>query len=530
MPGKPSVIMGQKSKSYRVYLVWLIAVSTAVRCLLAGLVELGNDEVYYFTYAVQPDWSHFDHPPLVGLFIRLFTLNLHWVNDLTLRLPAISGAALATWLIASCGQLLSNQRTGLIAAVLYTSSLYTSIIAGLFILPDSVQLVFWLAALYCMLKLLHTSRPEKENRYLLLFGLFAGLATMCKVHGVFLWLGFAGYTISYDRRLLKNPYLYLSLGLTFLIISPILFWNIENQFVSWQFHSERVEARNSLDLRSFLVAILGQIAYNNPVNVILFVMALSAIFRGAWTYKIPPFRLLLWCSLPIIVATTLVSLLRPTLPHWSGPGFLGLILITAVFIDDRLGTGQNQRFSRLSKASVAIISTVILSGILVINHYPGTLGDRSTEKMGSGDFTLDMYGWKALRPEFEKIRNEDIRTGQMSANAPLLINNWFPGGHLYHYIAYPLGMRLLGVGPVNALHKFWWLNSINGTLDTGGDAYFIAPSNYFTDPTELHDLSFGIVKNPVRIAQKRNGRVARYWYIYRLKKARKTVGGLSTVR
>lgn len=525
MPGEPPAAIRQKSKLYRLYLGWLIAVSTAVRCYVAGSVELGNDEVYYFTYAVQPDWNHFDHPPLVGLFIRLFTLNLHWVNDLTVRLPAISGAALATWLIARSGQLLSNRRTGLIAAVLYTSSLYTSIISGLFILPDSVQLVFWLAALYSVLKLLDSSRPGEENRYVLLFGLFAGLATMCKVHGVFLWLGFVGYVVSYDRRPLKNPYLYISLGLTLLIISPILFWNIENQFVSWQFHSERVEARNSLDLRSFLVATLGQIAYNNPLNVILFVMALSAMFRGKLTYKIPPFRLLLWCSLPIIVATTLVSLLRPTLPHWSGPGFLGLILITAAYIDLKLGTEQNQKFSRLLKASMAIIATVILSGVGVINHYPGTLGNQSKAEMGSGDFTLDMYGWKALRPKFEKIRDEDIRTGRMSANAPLLTNNWFPGGHLYYYIAYPLGMRLLGVGSVNALHKFWWLNSINGTLDAGGDAYFIAPSNYFTNPNALSGFNFGKIGQPLRIAQKRNGRVARYWYIHRLKNAQKFFGG-----
>ncbi len=249
------------------------------------------------------------------------------------------------------------------------------------------------------------------------------------------------------------------------------------------------------------------------------------MFRGKMTNKIPPFRLLLWCSLPIIVATTLVSLLRPTLPHWSGPGFLGLIIITAAYIDLKLGTEQNQKFSRLLKASMAIVVTIILSGVGVINHYPGTMGNQSKAEMGSGDFTLDMYGWEALRPEFEKIRNEDIRIGRMSANAPVLTNNWFPGGHLYYYVAYPLGMRLLGVGSVNALHKFWWLNSINGTLDEGDDAYFIVPSNYFTDPNALYGSNFGEIEEPIRIAQKRNGRVARYWFIYRLEKARKPVGG-----
>ena len=55
----------------------LVVVFTIIRLLIANLINLGNDEVYYFTYAVLPDWNHFDHPPLVGIFIRIFTFNLH---------------------------------------------------------------------------------------------------------------------------------------------------------------------------------------------------------------------------------------------------------------------------------------------------------------------------------------------------------------------------------------------------------------------------------------------------------------------
>lgn len=112
-----------ESPHFRLYLTWIVLVSTAIRCCLAYSVELGNDEVYYFTYAVQPDWNHFDHPPLVGLFIRLFTLNLYWLDGLSVRLPAILGAAVGKWLIAGCGKLLRSERTGLVAAVLYNTSL-----------------------------------------------------------------------------------------------------------------------------------------------------------------------------------------------------------------------------------------------------------------------------------------------------------------------------------------------------------------------------------------------------------------------
>ena len=64
--------------------VWkLVGITILVKIVLSVLLELGNDEVYYYTYALQPDWSHFDHPPMVGWLIRLSTINLHWVSTLS---------------------------------------------------------------------------------------------------------------------------------------------------------------------------------------------------------------------------------------------------------------------------------------------------------------------------------------------------------------------------------------------------------------------------------------------------------------
>ncbi|MBB5286997.1 hypothetical protein HNQ92_005159 [Rhabdobacter roseus] len=498
-----------------------------MRILVASMVELGVDEAYYFTYAVQPDWNHFDHPPLVGIFMRLFTLNLHWVNDVSVRLPAIVGAAANTWLIALCGKMIRGDRAGLIAAILYNTSLYTGIIAGLFILPDSVQVVFWLVALYTMLKLLKNPEPAFQGRQFLWLGLFIGLAVMSKVHGVFLWLGFGGYIIFHQRNLLKNPFLYLSGILTLLIVSPIVLWNFDNQFISWQFHSARVEANNGIDLRSFLLTKLGQIAYNNPVNVLIVALGLITLFKWSNFSISSTAKVLLWCSLPIILATSLVSLLRPTLPHWSGPGFVGLTLISTAYLDFKMPSEVDFKFpSGLLRAAGVLMAIVVLTGPLLINYYPGTLGKQSGLETGSGDFTLDMYGWKALLPVFEKIRADDIRLGRMSPDAPLLTHKWFPGGHLYYYLAYPLHMRLVGVGDVYDLHKFSWLNALNGTGAQGTDAYFIVPSNYFTDPRGLYAPDFQKIEGSRRIVQKRSGRVARYWYVYRLKNARNQLGGI----
>jgi hypothetical protein len=139
---------------------------------------------------------------------------------------------------------------------------------------------------------------------------------------------------------------------------------------------------------------------------------------------------------------------------------------------------------------------------------------------GDGDVTLDMYGWKEIMPVFDSIRKNDITSGIMPADAPLVVNKWFPAGHLLFYVAYPMHIRIVAVGELNDLHKFVWLNKKEGYLSAGSDCYFISPSNYYTDPATIYQNNFETISLVATIPQKRGGAVARYWYIYRLKNAK----------
>src|SRR5882757_7922602 len=114
----------------------LIVLSSLIRLIVAGSIELGNDEVYYQAYARHLQWCYFDHPPMVAWIIRLTTANLFLHQELFIRLGPIVCAAIGTALIYLIGKKIKNEITGLIAAVLYTTSFYTSVIAGIFILPD----------------------------------------------------------------------------------------------------------------------------------------------------------------------------------------------------------------------------------------------------------------------------------------------------------------------------------------------------------------------------------------------------------
>jgi 4-amino-4-deoxy-L-arabinose transferase-like glycosyltransferase len=176
-------------KSIRFFLWSIIISSVLIRGFLAWYVELGNDEVYYWTYALYPDWSHFDHPPMVGFFIWLTTLNLHFDSELFLRLSSVILGGVNICLVYRIGCKLKNCLTGLYATIFFTGSVYCFVITGIFIMPDTPQLFFWLLSLMILIHVLPDRQLTARSRQLLLLlGLTIGLAMLSKYTSAYLWV------------------------------------------------------------------------------------------------------------------------------------------------------------------------------------------------------------------------------------------------------------------------------------------------------------------------------------------------------
>ena len=144
--------MNLKEQNVNRILVCLLVASTLVRGFLAFWLEFGNDEVYYWTYALYPDWSHFDHPPMVGWLIQLFSLNLLFDSEFFIRLASVVIMTANTYIIYRIGREIKDARTGLFAALLYTASIYAFVITGIFIMPDTPLMLFWLLAFWSALR------------------------------------------------------------------------------------------------------------------------------------------------------------------------------------------------------------------------------------------------------------------------------------------------------------------------------------------------------------------------------------------
>ena len=500
---------------FRNKLIWLIVLSSLLRLLVAGTTELGNDEVYYYTYALHLQWNYFDHPPGVALLIQLSTLHLWLTGEVFIRLGAIVCAAAGTWLSYKIGQATRNERTGWYAAVLYTANIYTSVIAGTFILPDSPQVVCWLAALYVLIKMVLqlNSGNRISARYWLLFGLLSGLCIQCKVHGVFLWFGFGLYLLLYSRKTLLQPLLYVSFVITAIIISPIILWNVNNHFITLTYHSSRLTGYH-ININSFLQAISGQIFYNNPV--VVFIIAQAIRISASKRFLQPCLqRLFLLTGLPIIILVSLISLFNSVLPHWSGPGFLTLSFIGAAYLDRTINFNK-KTLSPALKSALLLIATTVFAGMAVIHFYPGTFGSTKIENYGSGDFTLDLSGWKDFAQSYKQWMYEQSNNNEYR-RLPIVCNKWFPAAHIDYYIARTNHTQMVGVGNLQDLHNFVWLNKARTDLKPGEDALCIVPSNYTVDVTNVYGNTFSSVIRLHTFVAKRSGKTTRFFTLFLLK-------------
>ena len=495
---------------YKKNVAVLIIFFAIVRGIVGTSVELGNDESYYWLYSQHLQWNYFDHPPMVAIWARLFSANLLLQDyPIFLRLGSIVGCALSTWFIFKCVSEIKDERAGWFAACLYNASYYAGITAGLFLMPDSPQMIFWTFSLWMIARMV-----KEESKWLnfILFGIASGLCIMSKVHGIFIWIGLSFFILIKKRNWLTNPRLYAALALALIISSPILFWNIQNNFITYRFHSERVGISGyHSNWQSLLEAITGQVVINNPVNVILIITALIGGLRHKIKSSAP--GIFNFIGLPLIFILLFMAFFRKTLPHWSGPAFVSLIPLAAVWLSQLKSTAV---FPTVLKLSTAFYLGFLILCTAVINWYPGHFGNKTGPYLGNGDITLDMYGWEKAGKEFATIYKNDLQNGIMPAATPVVCNNWW-GAHEEYYFCLPLKIEMIGLGPVNEIHQYAWLNERRSFKANLANAYCIIHSDENYNAYEQYGQYYTTMDTAAIIKINRNKKPAHDFYILRMK-------------
>lgn len=333
-----------------------------VRVIVAAFLFPGFDEAYYYLYSRHLSWSYFDHPPMVAI-----TTGLGWwftgiISPLTIRIGALALYLISLGLFFWTGQRLYSKRVGILAVAIATLIPLFTLGFGVLTSPDNSLIFFWTITLALAAWEFFPSPGENQFIYkpswkLCLFGLTIGLACLSKYHGFILGLCLLGFCLTSRRhfKALKSPWLAIALLMFLLTLFPLIYWNIQHDWISFRFQlSMRFD--NSSSSHFSLFQLLGywiiHIAYLFPAFgfplwwVIIHEIRIQSIKSQKHESQQSPAilnkdfyvtSLLLWLSLPIILGFTLLGGWKQILPAWPAPGFWGITLLLAKHADQWRG-------------------------------------------------------------------------------------------------------------------------------------------------------------------------------------------------
>lgn len=526
--------------------LFLLVGGLLFRCIIAFWLYPGFDEAYYYLYSLHLDWSYFDHPVLVALTTGFGPWVTGEVTQFTLRIGTLilhTGSLLLLYLTSA--KLFSVKAARLTLAIATIIPMF-QVGFGVLTLPDNPLIFFWSASLYCAASEFFRQpsiqdyslsesdaslksvsyRPSYRLSYL---GILVGLACLGKYHGFILGFGLIGFCLTSPRHrsALLSPWAWLALGLFVVTIFPILFWNMQHDWVSFRFQLNRGVPRDDYNLLSVAAVFLAHVAYLFPtLGLPLWWVSLrSALARTSQLFSKKSLAyegdleqkqlLILWVSLPLTLGFTLMGGYQQILPTWPMPGFWGITLLLG---QQTLRWQQQSRrwVRRWLQGSGIVVGTSLLLALLHVTT--GTL-QKSSQYALFGGFLPPKDD-----PSTELIDIEQLRRG--FAESPVLSEALQNSSFIFtngYYLGGPIGMALTPLfhTPMTCFSKdvrgfaFWsradqWL---------GKDGLYVTLARFERKKklTAEYRSYFSSLQKIGKVRIRRGGAVTEVFYVYQAK-------------
>ncbi|MGH8553472.1 MAG: glycosyltransferase family 39 protein, partial [Methylococcales bacterium] len=220
---------------------------------------------------------------------------------------------------------------GLLAVLLYNLTLFAHAFAVIQ-QPDAALLFFWLLVVFFVQEFQLSGRL----RNLIYAGIALGLGMLCKYTAVALLPGIliAMLLTSRGRRSLLTPCPWLALVCAALIFSPVIYWNWNHEWASFQmqfnYRGGEIAPRRLIHVKYFFQLLGTQLAMLTPL---VFILLIRFYYRIATRWREHPQAHLYFLSgLFLIAGFILISFTSKVKVHWLLPGYLGVVLgIVIVF-------------------------------------------------------------------------------------------------------------------------------------------------------------------------------------------------------
>ncbi|MFY9151368.1 MAG: glycosyltransferase family 39 protein [Prolixibacteraceae bacterium] len=206
-------------------LLLLVALKLVLQFMLVNPVyELHRDEFLHLDQAFHPAAGYISVPPFTSWTASIIYLlggGIFWIRFF----PAFFGALtiVFAWLTA-------EELGGKLPAKILTSVLLIfSVLARLNILfqPNSFDILAWTIVFYLLIRYVNSL----QSKWLLILSVILALGFYNKYNIIFLIAGlFAAFLMTSHRTIFIKREFYLALAFCLILISPNIFWQIQNNF------------------------------------------------------------------------------------------------------------------------------------------------------------------------------------------------------------------------------------------------------------------------------------------------------------
>ena len=302
---------------------FIIIFLTIFSAIYNAFLPLHGDEAYYWMWSKHLQTGYYDHPPMIAYFIYL--TNFISQSEWGVRLVNVFSMSISAVYIFKLTELLSDQKTALNAVLIFSSVILTH--AGYIITtPDSPLILFWSLSLYYSYRAVFIG----DKKDFILTGLFLGLMMLSKYTAILYVGGVVIFMILKRRDLFLNPYMYLSVVIASLIVSPMLFWNYQHNWISFTFQLEHGSSQSfEIHPNLFFEFLGGQFGIFSPVFagvLFLFLIKDKLYFKNDKLFFI---------TLSVVVTLLFFmykSLYTRMALNYSAPAFIGASVLLSVII------------------------------------------------------------------------------------------------------------------------------------------------------------------------------------------------------
>jgi len=301
----------------------LILIMALFSTVYNAYIPLHGDEAYYWMWSHNLQTGYYDHPPMIAFMI--YITNFISESEWGVRLVNVFSFSIAAIYIFKLTREISDDKSALNAVIIFFSVIIVN--AGFIITTtDSPIILFWTLSLYYTYRAIFYG----TLRDFALAGLMIGLMMLSKYTAIVLVFAIIIFILLKRRDMLLNIKFYLALLIAFVVVSPMLWWNYQNEWISFLFQLGHGSTDTfEFSLNTFFEFIGMQFGVFSPVfAAVLFYY----LFKEKLFFKD---NKLFFISLSVALTLGFFgykSLFKSMAPNFAAPAYVGGVVILAYII------------------------------------------------------------------------------------------------------------------------------------------------------------------------------------------------------